>query len=175
MLAEGIVAVQRKSICSNTLLSLSRSSCSPQLPYWLKPCLRETLSFDGEQKADRATAELTQIEREWHQALEKNDIAALDRLLAPKWFITNGSGNIIGKSELLAALRAGEIKFVSTVPSDIQVHVYNQAAVVTKRSTDQTMYGSNTGGGRYQMTDMFVKLEGRWQCVATHASKDLKP
>jgi hypothetical protein len=46
---------------------------------------------------------------------------------------------------------------------------------VTKRSTDQTVYGSSPGGGRYQMTDMFVKLDGRWQCIATHASRDLKP
>jgi hypothetical protein len=64
---------------------------------------------------------------------------------------------------------------VSTVPSEIKVRAYDEAAVVTKRSTDQTMYGNNAGGGRYQMTDMFVKLKGRWQCIATHASKDLKP
>ena len=64
---------------------------------------------------------------------------------------------------------------MSTVPSEIKVRAYDEAAVVTKRSTDQTMYGNNAGGGRYQMTDMFVKLKGRWQCIATRASKDLKP
>jgi predicted small secreted protein len=122
-----------------------------------------------------AAGELTRIEAQWHKALEKADVAALDSLLAPGWFITNGSGAIIPKSELLGALRSGEIKFVSTVPTEIKVHVYSQAAVVTKRSTDQTLYGSSPGGGRYQMTDMFVKLDGRWQCIATHASRDLKP
>jgi hypothetical protein len=137
--------------------------------------LGQTSRPEASGKLTLATAELTQIERQWHQALEKTDITTLNRLLAPDWFITNGSGNIISKSELLDALRTGEIKFVSTAPSEIQVHVYDQAAVVTKRSTDQTMYGSNRGGGRYQMTDMFVKLDGRWQCIATHASKDLKP
>ena len=121
-----------------------------------------------------AVEELTRIEAQWHKALEKADVATLDRLLAPDWFITNGSGNIIPKSELLAALHSGEIKFVSTVPSEIKVHVYDRAAVVTKRSTDQTMYGSSPGGGRYQLTDTFVKLDGRWRCVATHASRDLK-
>ena len=126
-------------------------------------------------KRAEAADELTRLEEQWHKALEKADVAALDRLLAPEWFITNGSGAIIPKSELMGALRSGEIKFVSTVPTEIKVHVYNQAAVVTKRSTDQTMYGSAPGGGRYQMTDMFVKLGGRWQCIATHASRDLKP
>jgi hypothetical protein len=121
-----------------------------------------------------AAEELTRIEAQWHKALEEADVATLDRLLAPDWFITNGSGNIIPKSELLAALRSGEIKFVSTVPSEIKVHAYDRAAVVTKRSTDQTMYGSSPGGGRYQMTDTFVKLDGRWRCVTTHASRDLK-
>ena len=139
------------------------------------PYRRTSRNLHSTQKSTTTTAELTQIERQWHQALEKADLAVLDRLLASDWFITNGSGMIITKSELLDALRAGEIKFVSTVPSEIKVHAYNAAAVVTKRSTDQTMYGSNAGGGRYQMTDMFVKLEGRWQCIATHASKDLKP
>jgi len=75
----------------------------------------------------------------------------------------------------MQGLRTGEIRFVSTVPSQIIVHVYGDAAVVTKRSTDKTQYGQTPGGGTYQMTDMFVKINGRWQCVATQASRDLKP
>jgi hypothetical protein len=117
--------------------------------------------------------ELKQLELKWHHALEAGDIAALDRLLAPGWFITNGSGHIIPKSELLEGLRSGEIKFVSTIPTEIDVHLYEHAAVITKRSTDKTMYGSTPGGGKYQMTDMFVKQDRRWQCIATHASRDL--
>src|SRR5215471_6186123 len=91
-----------------TLIGVAASTLLAQTPP------RGTRRYESEPKANRATAQLTQIERAWHLALEKNDIATLDRLLAPKWFITNGSGNIIGKSELLDALRAGEIKFVST-------------------------------------------------------------
>src|ERR1044072_4592998 len=131
---------------------------------------RTTRQNIPKQKSAPVPDELNQLERQWHTALEKADLAMLDRLLAKEWFITNGSGTLISKSEVLEALRSGEIKFTSTVPSEIKVHVYNQAAVVTKRSTDQTMYGSNAGGGRYQMTDMFVRIDGRWQCVATHAS-----
>jgi uncharacterized protein DUF4440 len=134
-----------------------------------------TLDHSAKRSTDRVTAQLIGLETGWHKALEKSDVATLDRLLAPGWFITNGSGAIIPKPELLQSLRSGEIRFVSTVPTDIRVHPYKDAAVVTKVSTDQTMYGSNPGGGKYQMTDMFVRLAGRWQCVATHASRDLKP
>ncbi len=114
-------------------------------------------------------------ERQWHKALEKNDIATIDNILAKEWIITNGSGIIISKSVVLEDLRSGSTKFVSTVPSEITVHLYKDAAVVTKISTDQTKYGDNPGGGRYQMTDLFVKIDGRWQCVATHSSDDIKP
>jgi len=124
--------------------------------------------------SSRGADELTKVEFQWHRALEQNDTQTLDRLLARDWFITNGSGLIIPKSELMQGLRSGEIRFVSTTPTDITVHVYGEAAVVTKRSTDTTLYGATPGGGTYQMTDMFVKLDGRWQCVATHASKSLK-
>jgi hypothetical protein len=160
-----------KQLCgAMVIIIVTAITLLAQTPYG-----RTNRNLHSTQKSTATTAELTQIERQWHQALEKADLTALDRLLASDWFITNGNGMIITKSELLDALRAGEIKFVSTVPSEIKVHAYDEAAVVTKRSTDQTMYGNNAGGGRYQMTDMFVKLEGRWQCVATHASKDLKP
>jgi Domain of unknown function (DUF4440) len=160
-----------KQVCATiVLVAVTASTLLGQTPH-----RGASRSGHRKQQSDPATAELTRIEREWHQALERNDLPALDRLLAPDWFITNGSGMIITKSELLAALRTGEVKFVSTVPSEIKVHAYHRAAVVTKRSTDQTMYGSSPGGGRYQMTDMFVRLGGRWQCIATHASKDLKP
>jgi len=127
------------------------------------------------QKQTPVTDDLIAIELEWHKALEHADLGTLDRLLARDWFITNGSGFLIPRTELFEGLRKGEIRFVSTIPSQIAVHVYGDAAVVTKRSIDKTQYGESTGGGTYQMTDMFVRIDGRWQCVATHASRDLKP
>jgi hypothetical protein len=123
----------------------------------------------------RVADELKSLELEWHRALERTDTATLEHLLARDWFITNGSGQMIPKAELMQGLRSGDIRFVSTTPTEITVHVYGDAAVVTKRSTDITMYGTTPGGGTYQMTDMFVKVDDHWQCVATHASKDLKP
>ena len=154
-------------------MTIRKLFCAIMLPLTVAVVLGLAARVQARKSNAANVDELKQLELKWHHALETGDIAALDRLLAPGWFITNGSGHIIPKSELLEALRSAEIKFVSTVPTDIDVHLYGHAAVVTKRSTDKTMYGSTPGGGKYQMTDMFVKQDGRWQCVATHASRDL--
>ena len=90
-------------------------------------------------RASRAADELVRIEHRWHEALERNDTKTIDRVLAPGWFITNGSGQIIPKAELMHGLLAGEIRFESTKPTEVTAYVYGSAAVVTKRSTDRTM------------------------------------
>jgi hypothetical protein len=66
-------------------------------------------------KRAEAAGELIWIEAQWHRALEKADVAALDRLLAPDWFITNGSGAIIPKSELMG--RCAPVRSNSSPPS----------------------------------------------------------
>ena len=87
-----------------------------------------------------SSCELVRLEQEWHKALERADIAWLDQLLSDDWVITNGSGVLIFKGDVLKDLQSGATRFESSVPSSITVRLHGNAAVVTKISTDKTSY-----------------------------------
>jgi len=115
--------------------------------------------------------EISSIEEQWHKALERADVDWLERLLSDDWTITNGSGQMISKGELLRDLRNGGIRFESSIPSEIEIRLHGNTAVVTKVSTDKTSYSGQLGGGRARMTDVFAKEHGQWRCIASHASR----
>jgi len=115
--------------------------------------------------------EILTIEEQWHKALERTDVDWLDRLLSDDWTITNGSGQMISKGELLKDLRNGGIRYESSTPSEIEIRLHGNTAVVTKVSTDKTSYSGQPGGGQARMTDVFAKEHGQWHCIASHASR----
>jgi hypothetical protein len=51
----------------------------------------------------------------------------------------------------------------------MQVRVYGDAAVVVGR----TAWQSAVGKGQYRYTDMYIRRDGRWICVASQAT-DIK-
>ena len=60
---------------------------------------------------------------------------------------------------------------------DMKVHVYGNVAVVTGRNTIKGVWEDieHDISGPYRFTDVFVKRDGRWQCVASQSSRiDLK-
>ena len=57
------------------------------------------------------------------------------------------------------------------VPNDMKARVYGDAAVVTGGNTTKETIKGKDISGLYRWTDTWIKKAGRWQCVATHASK----
>jgi hypothetical protein len=84
---------------------------------------------------------------------------------------TDPGGAVESKKESLADLRSGDLKYTSAVNDEFTVHIYENAAVLNYRSTVKGQFKGNDVSGQYRMTDMWVKRDGRWQCVAAHQSK----
>jgi hypothetical protein len=53
---------------------------------------------------------------------------------------------------------------------DVRVRVFGEAAVVTGRTHGRVAYGNVPYDVTIRFTDVFVRREGRWQAVASHAS-----
>ena len=112
--------------------------------------------------------EIRQLEREWGDAFERGDMAALDRFMADDYILTDPLGNVRGKAESLAALKANEVRFESTKSDDVRVRINGDTAVVTGRSTFKGRYKGWSMAGQYQYTDVLVKRRGSWQAVGSH-------
>jgi len=59
--------------------------------------------------------------------------------------------------------------------SDVKVQLYDSAAVVTFRVVWHGRFKDADISGPQRMTDVFVKREGRWQCVASQATRIQPP
>ena len=52
---------------------------------------------------------LLQLEREWEQANAKNDLAALERILAPEFVSTDSNGRLMTRAEAFARRKSGQV------------------------------------------------------------------
>lgn len=114
--------------------------------------------------------ELIKIENGWVEAELKKDVALLDRILADDFTDTDSEGNVMTKAQDLEVLKSGAYVGTSMVLDNIKVRVYGEAAVVTGRNTIKGQYKGKDVSVQRQWTDTFIRRDGRWQCVATHAS-----
>lgn len=118
---------------------------------------------------------LMQMERDWAQAMINGDMAALDRIMAPDWVLISPFGWKQTRAEAMEDFRSGAMKFVSMTPSDLDIRVFGDTAVVTGRSVDKGTYKGQDMSGEYRFTDVFVKRDGRWQAVSTHVTRVTPP
>lgn len=113
---------------------------------------------------------LLQIERDWAAAWLAQDAAALDAILA-EGFMESELGQISTKAQILANIRAGIYKVEACENSDMRVVGFGDHAVVNGLNTaKQTLRGKDISGVN-RWTDTFVKQDGRWRAVFTHAVK----
>ena len=115
--------------------------------------------------------ELIKLENGWAENILKNDIAFFDRILADGYTEADSEGNVNTKSQYIANFKSNTFVVTSAVLDDINVRVYGDTAVVTGRNTMKGQYKGKDDSGQYRWTDIWVKRDGRWQCVAGHGSR----
>jgi uncharacterized protein (TIGR02246 family) len=113
---------------------------------------------------------LLQLERDWAEALVKKDTEALDKMLATE-FQANYVDNVGNKKQYLSVLKSNTSKTESAVNSEMKVIVFGDRAIVNGLATEKSSMAGKDTSGRFRWTDVFVKREGRWQCVTGYAAK----
>jgi ketosteroid isomerase-like protein len=113
---------------------------------------------------------LLRIEREWGEADLKADIAALEKILSKDW-VGSTDGEILKKAQFLAELKSGAIKFTALTPGNMRPIVFGDSAVVEGSDIEKSKIRGKDTSGKYQWVDTYRKRDGRWQCVASYATK----
>jgi ketosteroid isomerase-like protein len=109
---------------------------------------------------------LKQLEHEWGQAVDKKEIAALDKILADDWISLSPEGAVT-KAQTLADVKSGDLKVEPVSTVEMKVRDFGAVAVVTGSEDDKSSYKGKDTSGRYTWMDVFVKRNGRWQAVAS--------
>lgn len=113
---------------------------------------------------------VTAAEQQWLKSQQTNNVELLAPLLADKVVETMGDGKVfVGKEALLAA--AKKDTWSSVEYSDLKVTVFGHTAIATGTFSGK---GKNAEGKpldeQVRFTDTWVKIDGKWLCVATHDS-----
>lgn len=119
---------------------------------------------------------ILQLEDDGREATLKNDIAANDRLLADNWVNVNPDGSITTKTRLMELLKQGTFKINSIENDEVMVRVFDEAAVVTGRSTTKRLNQKNEMITRQvRFTRVYAKSKGQWRVVSAHNTLIAQP
>ena len=121
------------------------------------------------QTPSTAEKELLKLEDDWNVAGAKKDAALLDRILAAEYFGTGVDGTTTTKSQELATLKGSSTR-TPFVLSALKAQVYGDTAVVTGVNTGDGVFDGKEVKGAIRFTDVFVRRDGRWQCVASQGT-----
>lgn len=112
------------------------------------------------------------MEKLWNESRVRADVAALGTLLDDGWTVTHGDGTINTKAEYLADLKSGARKFFGDVKQDdFTVRLYGDTAIAAGVSDSKVEYKGKPSGGALRFTRVYVKRDGRWVMVASHATR----
>lgn len=126
------------------------------------------------QSLSQAEQEVRKLEREWLDAYERHDAAAMDRIVADDFKLTQSSGAAQTKADILAALKATrdsgrpEPKFST---EDVQSRVEGDTVILTGRFIQRMERDGQTRTMEARYTDTYTKRQGRWQVVASQLTR----
>jgi len=115
--------------------------------------------------------QIKKLEQDWAQATVKDGTAAVDQYEADDIISTDPTGRVTGKEDDKKDLLSGDLKFQSMELSELNVRVYGNTAVAAGANTLKGTYKEQDISGKYRFTDTWVKRNGKWQVVASQATK----
>jgi uncharacterized protein (TIGR02246 family) len=123
--------------------------------------------------AGTAEAEVRKLEREWLDAYEKRDAAAMDRIVADDFTITFPNGAVQTKAQLMAGIKRPR-KEGQPAPrfftEDVRARAYGDTVVLIGKVVTEVTRDGKAVREESRYTDTYVKRGGRWQVVASHLS-----
>jgi ketosteroid isomerase-like protein len=109
--------------------------------------------------------ELLRLETDFAKAVVRNDADAIGKFLGDDWEIIDPDGNIIDKAKFLRAIRSGTLTHDLMESEGMNVRSYGDSAVVTALTKTKGKFAGQEFTTQERATDVFVKRNGRWQCV----------
>jgi uncharacterized protein (TIGR02246 family) len=124
-------------------------------------CSQTGHSRASDEQAIRSTIE------ELMAALNRNDVEAAGRIYADDYAIVLADGSTTTKAQRLAALKSGELKYLSLAFDNLKVRQYGDAAVANYHVSGKSVGRAGERDENSQAMVMLVKKDGRWQVVSS--------
>ena len=122
------------------------------------------------------TAQLiARLDTEYQAAVERNDAATMDRILADDFILVTGLGKSFTKEDLLEEARSGRVEYEFQRDTDQTVRVWGDTAVITAQLFAKGVENGEPFHYKLWFSDTYVKLAGEWRYVFGQASTRQTP
>jgi ketosteroid isomerase-like protein len=116
---------------------------------------------------------VARLDTEYQAAVQKNDAATMDTILADDFVLVTGKGKTFTKGDLLNAARAKTVNYERQEDSNQKVRIWGNTAVVTA-----LLWAKGTNQGKpfeYKLwfSDTYVRTSRGWRYVFGQASLPL--
>jgi ketosteroid isomerase-like protein len=128
----------------------------------------------GQIKRNTMQEEVLRLEKEFSQAIVKNDAKAVARFLADGWIIIDPDGGIIDRARFLGVIESGALTHEIMESDDSRVLIYGNTAIVTALTTTKGKFSGQAFTTQERATDVFVKQNGQWLCVLSQLTRFTK-
>jgi ketosteroid isomerase-like protein len=113
------------------------------------------------------------LDTQYQAAVEKNDAATMDRILADDFILVIGSGKTYTKADLLQEARGGHIVYEHQADTEQIVRVWGDTAVVTAKLRETGTEDGKPFDSTLWFSDTYVRTATGWRYVFGQASLPL--
>lgn len=128
---------------------------------------------ESQPKADSVET-IRALERKWTESYKQRRVDILSSLLAEDFVITVEDGHTYSKAGYISHTADTSVRVEVAEISDLKVRMHGNIAVVTGAYHEK----GESNGKRYEyhdrLTDVWMKVGGNWQVVASHYSIPVK-
>jgi hypothetical protein len=115
--------------------------------------------------------DLLDIQQQLANAWVEKNRSYVERILAPEWRVTQADGSLVSRADVLRlAFESGNLVITPDIAADVTVAPFSEPAVVRGRTEAAGVLNGVTTAARIRFTDTFIKRDGEWRAVASHAS-----
>ncbi|MCI4325906.1 MAG: nuclear transport factor 2 family protein [Thermoplasmata archaeon] len=113
--------------------------------------------------SDTDKAEVARLDTEYQAAVQRNDVATMDRILADGFVLVVGSGKVFTKDDLLEEARSGRFVYERQDDDHQTVRQWGDTAVVTALLTAKGIEDGKPFAYRVWFSDTYVRTPRGWR------------
>jgi ketosteroid isomerase-like protein len=122
----------------------------------------------AQDKAD--SSKILTLEQDWNTAYKGGDVTRMNSLLADDFIITIEDGRTFSKSGYIALNGNSTVHVEVSEMSDVKVRVHGNTAVVTGAYHEKGTAQGKPDEYQDRFTDVWTKIAGQWQLLASQYS-----
>jgi len=128
----------------------------------------------SKQATEEATREVLKVDDQFNEAMRTGNVPVLQQIMADDltWI---ARGERLNKSQMIADVRRQNLHFKSLTHDDVLVKINGNTAIESGHSTSVLEYKGKLSSEPRLFTNVYIKMDGRWQLVSHHVSDLAKP